>query len=309
MKNYLNTRVNKLLGSKYPIIQGGMAWVADSNLAAAVSNAGGLGIIGTGNLSAEQVRKEIFLTRKKTKNTFGVNIMLLSPYADNIAQLVIEENIKIVTTGAGTPQKYMRMWKENNIIVLAVIASVSQAKLAERAGVDGVIVEGTEAGGHIGQQTTMVLVPQVVDAVDIPVIAAGGIGDERGYMAAMMLGAEGVQMGTIFLVADETNIHENYKEKIIVARDTDTVVTGVKTGKPVRSIRNMMTKQYLVMEQENRSFEELEALTLGSLKKAVQDGDMDNGTIMAGQISGLIKKKSTCIEIIENIVKGVKEIC
>lgn len=309
MKNYLNTRVNKLLGTKYPIIQGGMAWVSDSNLVAAVSNAGGLGVIGTGNLSAEQVRKEIILTRKKTKNIFGVNIMLLSPYADDIAQLVIEENIKIVTTGAGTPQKYMKMWKENNIIVLAVVASISQAKLAERAGVDGVIVEGTEAGGHIGQQTTMVLVPQVVDVVDIPVIAAGGIGDERGYMAAMMLGAEGVQMGTIFLVADETNIHKNYKEKIIVARDTDTVVTGMKTGKPVRSIRNMMTKQYFVMEQENRNFKELEKLTLGSLKKAVQDGDMDNGTIMAGQISGLIKKKSTCIEIIENIVKGVKEIC
>lgn len=307
-KNYLETRVNNLLYSKYPIIQGGMAWVADSNLVAAVSNAGGVGIIGAGNLPKQKIKEEIFFTRRKTNNPFGVNIMLLSPHADDIAKVVVEERIKIVTTGAGNAKKYMKFWKEHGIKVLSVVASVSQAKLAERSGADAVIVEGMEAGGHIGQQTTMALVPQVVDAVNIPVIAAGGIGDERGYMAAMMLGAEGVQMGTAFLVAEESNIHANYKDKIISARDTDTVVTGIKMGKPVRSIKNAMTKDYLKMEQKNINFDELEKLTLGSLKKAVQEGDMENGTIMAGQIAGLINEKRSCEEIINNIVNGVKNI-
>lgn len=298
----MKSRICELLGIEYPIFQGGMAWVAEHTLAAGVSNAGGLGIIAAANAPTEVVRDEIRKTKELTDKPFGVNIMLLSPYADEIAKLVVEEGVKVVTTGAGTPEKYFPMWKEAGVKIIPVIASVAYAKRMEKYGADAVIAEGCESGGHIGENTTMTLVPQVVDAVSIPVLAAGGIADGRGFAAAMMLGADAVQIGTRFLVADECQIHENYKEKVIKAKDIDTVVTGRSTGHPVRQLRNSMTKKYLKMEEERVSFEELESLTVGSLRNAVKDGDVQNGSFMSGQIAGLVKKKQSCKEIIDEII-------
>ena len=298
----MKTRVTDMLGIKYPIIQGGMAWVAEHHLAAAVSEAGGLGIIGAASAPVEIVREEIQKVKELTDKPFGVNIMLLNPNAPDIARLVIEEKIAAVTTGAGTPEKYMDMWKEAGIKVIPVVASVAMAKRMERSGADAVVAEGMEAGGHIGSQTTMALVPQIVDAVKIPVIAAGGIGDGRGFAAVRMLGADAVQMGTRFVVAEESIVHENYKERIIKAKDIDSVVTGQSTGHPIRILRNQMSKEYLKKEKEGASFEELEMMTLGTLRRAVIDGDVVRGSVMAGQIAGLIQKKQSCREIIEEIM-------
>ena len=302
----MKTALTELLHIEYPIIQGGMAWVAEHNLAAAVSNAGGLGIVAAANAPVEVVRDEIRKTKELTDKPFGVNIMLLSPHAEEIARLVVEEKVPVVTTGAGNPGPYMKQWKEAGIIVIPVVASVALAKLMQRAGADAVVAEGCESGGHIGETTTMALVPQVADAVQIPVIAAGGIGDGRGFAAAMMLGAGGVQMGTRFLVSRECVIHDNYKKKVLKASDIDTAVTGRSTGHPVRQLRNRMTRQYLEMEKEGKSFEELELLTLGSLRKAVMDGDVEQGSMMSGQIAGMVKKEQTCQEILDEIMAEAK---
>ena len=292
----MKTRITEMLGIEYPIIQGGMAWVAEHHLAAAVS-------IGGANAPGEVVREEIRKAKALTKKPFGVNVMLMSPYADDVAKVVVEEGVKVVTTGAGNPAKYMKMWKEAGIIVIPVVASVALAKLMERGGADAVVAEGTESGGHIGEATTMTLVPQVVDAVSIPVIAAGGIGDGRGIAAAFMLGAEAVQMGTRFVVAKESIVHENYKQRIIKAKDIDSAVTGRTHGHPVRCLRNQMTREYNRLEAEGKSFEELEYLTLGTLRKAVQEGDTTNGTVMAGQIAGLVTKEQTCKEMIDEMME------
>lgn len=302
----MKTKVTELLGIEYPIIQGGMAWVAEYHLAAAVSEAGGLGIIGAGGAPAEFVREQIHKTKELTDKPFGVNLMLMNPEADAIAQIIVEEGVRVVTTGAGNPGKYMAMWKEAGVKVIPVVASVALAKMMERAGADAVVAEGMESGGHIGAATTMSLVPQVVDAVKIPVIAAGGICDGRGFAAAMMLGAQAVQTGTRFVVAKECIVHDHYKEKIIKAKDIDTEVTGVSHGHPIRQIRNKTTREYLKLEKEGASFEELEHLTLGSLRKAVVEGDVVNGTIMAGQIAGLVKKEQSCRDMIEEIMAEAK---
>lgn len=298
----MKTRITELLGIKHPVIQGGMAWVAEHHLATAVSNAGGLGVIGGANAPGEVVREEIKKAKALTDQPFAVNIMLMSPYAPDIAKIVVEEGVKVVTTGAGSPEKYMAMWKEAGIKVIPVVASVAMAKRMERCGADAIVAEGTEAGGHIGEITTMTLVPQIVDAVSIPVIAAGGIGDGRGLMAALMLGAEAVQVGTRFVVADESICHDAYKQKVIDAKDIDSSVTGRSHGHPVRCIRNAMTREYTRLESEGKSFEELEYLTLGTLRKAVIEGDVIGGTVMAGQIAGLVKKRQSCKEIIEEMV-------
>lgn len=304
----MKTRITELLGIRYPIIQGGMAWVAEHGLAAGVSEAGGIGLIGAGGAPASFVREEIRQAKELTDKPFGVNVMLMNPEADEIAKVVVEEGVKVVTTGAGNPGKYMAMWKEAGIRVIPVVASSAMAKMMERAGADAVVAEGMESGGHIGSLTTMALVPQVVDAVSIPVVAAGGIGDGRGLAAALMLGAEGVQMGTRFVVAKESIVHANYKEKLLKAKDIDSEVTGMSTGHPVRSLRNKMTKEYLRLEKEGASFEELEKLGLGALRKAVMEGDVVNGTVMAGQIAGMITKEQTCLEMIEEIMEQAVEL-
>ena len=298
----METRVTKLLHINYPIIQGGMAWVAEHHLAAAVSEAGGLGIIGAANAPADWVRNEIRETRKRTDKPFGVNIMLLSPYAAEVAQAAAEEGVKVITTGAGNPEKYMELWKNAGARVIPVVASVALAKRMERCGADAVIAEGCESGGHIGEATTMTLLPQVADAVDIPVIGAGGAADGRGIAAMFMLGAEAVQMGTRFVASTEAQVHDNYKNRILAAKDIDSVVTGRSTGHPVRLLRNQMTREYLELEKSGASFEELELLTLGGLRKAVQEGDIKNGNVMAGQIAGLIKETKSCREIIEDLM-------
>lgn len=299
----MRTELTGLLEIKYPILQGGMAWVAEYHLAAAVSQAGGLGIIGAANAPAEWVRDQIRKTKELTDKPFGVNVMLMSPCAEDVAHVVAEEGVAVVTTGAGNPEKYMDLWKNKNIKVIPVVASVALAKRMERSGADAVVAEGCESGGHVGESTTMALVPQVVDAVTIPVIAAGGIADGRGIAAALMLGAKGVQMGTRFVVTRECQAHENYKEKVIRAKDIDTRVTGRSTGHPVRTLRNEMTKKYLELEGKGASLEELEYLTLGALRKAVQEGDVKNGSVMSGQIAGLVKEEKTCQELIESLVK------
>lgn len=304
----MRTRITELLGIEYPIIQGGMAWVAEYHLAAAVSNAGGLGLIGTASAPAEWVREQIREAKKLTEKPFGINIMMISPYADEVAKVAVEEGVAVVTTGAGSPEKYIKMWKEAGIKVIPVVASVAMAKRMQRCGADALVTEGTEAGGHIGENTTMVLVPQVVDAVEIPVIAAGGIADGRGIAAAFMLGAEGVQIGTRFVVTEEAQVHENYKECILKARDIDSRVTGRSTGHPVRALRNKMTKEYLEKEQAGATFEELEHLTLGGLRRAVVDGDVQSGSVMAGQIAGMIKEKLTCQEVIQKLVSKTDEL-
>lgn len=298
----MRTDVTKLLEIEYPILQGGMAWVAEHHLAAAVSEAGGLGLIGAASAPGEWVREQIRKVKERTEKPFGVNIMLMSPYADEVAKVVAEEGVKVVTTGAGNPEKYMKLWKKSGIKVIPVVASVALAKRMERCGADAVVAEGCEAGGHIGENTTMCLVPQIVDAVKIPVIAAGGIADGRGMAAAFMLGAKGVQMGTHFIVTDECQVHEAYKERILKAKDIDSRVTGRSTGHPVRALRNDMTKRYLELEKKGASFEELEQLTLGGLRKAVVDGDVKDGSVMAGQIAGLVKERMSCKELLDRLV-------
>lgn len=298
----MKTEITELLNIEYPIIQGGMAWVADYHLAAAVSNAGGLGLIGSGGAPASWVKDQIREVKKLTNKPFGVNIMLMNPEADEIAKVIVEEKVPVVTTGAGNPAKYIKEWKEAGVKVIPVVASCALAKMMERCGADAVVAEGTEAGGHIGEITTMSLVPQVVDAVNVPVIAAGGIADGRGFAAALMLGAKAVQMGTHFVATKECNVHENYKEKIIKAKDIDSKVTGRSTGHPVRVLRNQMSNEYIKKEQEGATLEELELLTLGGLRKAVVEGNVKEGSLMAGQIAGLVKKQYTCKELIEKVV-------
>lgn len=298
----METAITELLHIEYPIFQGGMAWVAEHTLAAAVSNAGGLGIIASGGAPCEYIREEVRKAKQLTDKPFGVNVMLMNPEAEAIAKMLIEEQVSVVTTGAGNPEKYFPMWKEAGIKIIPVVASVGLARRMAKYGADALIAEGCESGGHIGEQTTMSLVPQVVQAVDIPVLAAGGIGDGRGVAAAFMLGAEGVQVGTRFLLADETRIHENYKEKVAKAKDIDTQVTGRSTGHPVRLLRNPMTRRYLKLEAEGASAKTLELMTLGSLRRAVVDGDLEEGSFMAGQIAGLVNKRQTCKEIIEEMM-------
>ena len=297
----MKTEITELLGIEYPIVQGGMAWVAEYHLAAAVSEAGGLGLIGASSAPAEWVREQVREVRKLTKKPFGVNIMLMSPYADEVAKVIVEEQVPVVTTGAGNPEKYMTMWKEAGVKVLPVVASVAQAVRMERNGADAIVAEGCEAGGHIGESTTMVLVPQTADAVEIPVIAAGGIADGRGVAAAFMLGAKAVQVGTHFVVTTESQVHENYKDRIIKAKDIDTKVTGRTTGHPVRALRNQMTREYLKKEAEGVPFEELEKMTLGGLRKAVVDGDVNTGSVMAGQSAGMVKEKMSCAQLIQKL--------
>ena len=302
----MQTEITELLGIQYPIIQGGMAWVAEHHLAAAVSEAGGLGLIGAANAPAEWVREQIRAAKNLTEQPFGVKIMLMSPYADEVAQVVAEEGVKVVTTGAGSPEKYMELWKQSGIRVIPVVASVALAKRMERCGADAVVAEGCESGGHVGESTTMALVPQVVDAVKIPVIAAGGIADGRGIAAAFMLGAKAVQMGTRFIATREAQVHESYKTQVLRAKDIDTRVTGRSTGHPVRALRNEMTKRYLELEQEGAPFEELEQLTLGGLRRAVVEGDVRMGSMMAGQCAGLVREILPCSELVPQLMQEAK---
>ncbi len=297
----------ELLNIKYPVIQGGMANIATAELAAAVSNAGGLGLIGAGGYDANWVREEIRKIKTLTDKPFGVNIMLMSPYAEEIANVIVEENVKIVTTGAGSPGIYMNLWKRNQMIVIPVVPSAALARRVEKMGADAVICEGTEAGGHIGELTTMALVPQVKDQVDIPVIAAGGIADQRGVLAAFALGAKGVQIGTVLLATHECPIHMNYKLQIIKSKDSDTIVTGRQTKAPVRVLKNPMAVKYNVLSAQGVDLETLEKLTLGSLRRAVFDGDMDHGSVMAGQISGLIKEIRSVKEVLQSLFDGVNQ--
>lgn len=308
----MKTRITELLNIKYPIFQGGMAWVADGDLAGAVSNAGGLGIIGGGNAPKEVVKANIDRVKSITKNPFGVNIMLLSPFADDIVDLVIEEGVKVVTTGAGNPGKYMERLHAAGIIVIPVVPSVALAKRMEKLGVDAVITEGMEAGGHIGKLTTMTLVRQVVESISIPVIAAGGIADGRGAAAAFMLGAEAIQVGTRFVVAKESNAHQNFKDKILKAKDIDTVVSAQVVGHPVRSLKNKLTSAYAKAEKEfladRKSAGDIEEMGAGALRNAVVDGDVEHGSVMAGQIAGLVQKEESCQDIIEDLFYGAADI-
>ncbi|WP_161877948.1 enoyl-[acyl-carrier-protein] reductase FabK [Alkalibacterium sp. MB6] len=295
------------IGITYPIIQGAMSWVATPELAAAVSNAGGLGMLGSGHEPGEFVRALIKRTKEMTDKPFGVNVLLISPYVDEVVNVICEENIKVITTGAGSPGKYMKRFKEAGITVIPVVASVALARRMEKEGADAIICEGMEAGGHIGKLTTMALVPQVVDAVSIPVIAAGGIADGRGVAAAIMLGASAVQLGTRFVVAHESIAHENFKRRIIKSKDIDTVVTGQITGHPVRVLRNKLTREYLKVEKsmssdENPDFSILENIGKGALRKAVIEGDKDGGSFMAGQIAGLVSKEQSCEDIIQELM-------
>ena len=309
----MKSRICEMLGIKYPIFQGAMAWIADASLASAVSNAGGLGIIAAGNAPADIVREEIRKCKELTDKPFGVNIMLLSPFVEDIVNLVCEEGVKVVTTGAGNPSKYMDKFKEHGISLIPVVPSVAQAKKMEKIGSSAVIAEGMESGGHIGKLTTMALVPQVVDAVSIPVLAAGGIADGRGMAAGFMLGAEGVQIGTRFLVATECTVHENYKAKILKANDLATVITGQITGHPVRVIKNKLANAFLAAEKEEGSKENpdmarFDQLGTGALQKSVKLGDVDNGSVMSGQIAGMVNKEESCAEIIEEIMTKFNEL-
>jgi enoyl-[acyl-carrier protein] reductase II len=291
----------ELLAIDFPLIQGGMAWVADANLAAAVSNGGGLGLIAAGSMPPELLRQEIRRARQLTDRPFGVNIMLMSPHVAGLAEVVREEKVAVVTTGAGSPGKYVAEWKAAGIKVIPVIASVAQARRMEALGADAVVAEGMEAGGHIGELTTMVLVPQVADAVAIPVVAAGGVADGRGVAAALMLGASGVQIGTRFLVCDECTIHGNYKQMVLKARDIDTTVTGRSGGHPVRTLKNKLARRLLEIEKEGATFEMFETISVGSLRKAVQDGNIDEGSFMAGQSAGLVSRAQPAAEIIREM--------
>lgn len=301
----MKTRITELLGIEYPVIQGGMAWVATAELAAAVSNAGGLGLIAAGGAPADIVREQIKKARSLTDEPFGVNVMLMSPFADDIMNMLLEEKPSVVATGAGNPAKYIPALKEAGIKVMPVVASVAIAVKMERSGADAVIAEGTEAGGHIGELTTMVLVPQVADAVNIPVVAAGGIADSRGTAAAFALGADGIQVGTRFICSEECIAHENYKNAILKAKDRDAVVTGRSGGAPVRALKNKLTKEYTRLEKEGASFEEIEALGVGGLRRAFEDGDVENGSLMAGQSAAMVNSILPCREIVEDLFKDV----
>lgn len=303
------TRITELLGIKYPIFQGGMAWIAEAELAAAVSNAGGLGIIAGGSAPIDYLRDQIRKCKSLTDKPFGVNIMLMSPNAEELAQLVIDEGVAVVTTGAGNPGKFMAAWKEAGVKVVPVVPSVALAKRMERSGADAVIAEGTESGGHIGENTTMCLVPQVVDAVEIPVLAAGGIADGRGIAASFMLGAEGVQVGTRFLASEECVIHPTYKELVVKAKDTDSVVTGRYTGHPCRNVKTKFSKK-LASGESNGSItpDEFEELTLGSLRKAVQDGNLDEGSFLCGAIAGMINDVKPCKDIVEEMFAQAEQL-
>ncbi|WP_239256183.1 nitronate monooxygenase [Listeria ilorinensis] len=301
-------KLTEQLGIHYPIIQGAMAQIAKAPLVAAVSNAGGLGIIASGGMSAEDLRAEIQKTKTLTDKPFGVNLMLMMTNIEELTEVIIEEGVKIITTGAGTPKSYMPKWKEAGIIVIPVVPSVMIAKRMEKLGADAVIAEGTEAGGHVGETTTMALLPQIVDAVSIPVIAAGGIADGRGMAAVFALGAQGVQVGTRFLATDECPVHPNFKAAVLKAGDRDTTVTGRRNGAPVRSIKNKMIKEYLRLEEENVDRDTLEQLTMGSLRKAVFDGDTDNGSVMAGQITGLVTEIKPCQVVIEEMMREAKAV-
>ena len=299
----IKSKICDLLGIRYPVFQGGMAWVADASLAAAVSNAGGLGIIAGMNMNGEQLREEIKKLRALTDKPFGVNVMLMSPFTPEVAEVVIEEKVPVVTTGAGNPLPYIKKWIDAGVKVIPVVASVSLAQMVAKRGATAVIAEGGESGGHIGEANTMPLVPQVVDAVDIPVIAAGGIADGRGMAAAFMLGAEGVQMGTRFLVATECTVHQTYKDKVLKANDTGTVVNGRRIGHPARALKNPFTRLFSEREKDlTATDEELTSFGTGALRKAVKEGDWENGSFLCGQVAGLVKKEQSCREIIEEIV-------
>lgn len=299
----------ELLGIKYPVFQGGMAWVSDAELAAAVSNAGGLGLIAAMNSNGEQLRAQIHRAKKLTDKPFGVNIMLMSPYAAEVARTICEESIPVITTGAGNPSVYMADWLAAGIKVIPVVPSSALARMVERRGACAVVAEGCESGGHVGELTTMALVPQVCDAVDIPVIAAGGIADGRGAAAAFMLGAAGIQMGTRFLTATECNIHPEYKKKILAAKDIDTIVTGRRLGHPVRCLKNAFSRNLAQLEYQNDvSNDELEKLGAGALRKAAVEGDVSGGTVMAGQIAGIVNNELSCAEIIESIISDAEKI-
>jgi len=302
------TSICEILGIKYPILQGGMAWVATAELAAAVSNAGGLGIIGAGNAPGSYVRDEISKVKKLTDKPFGVNVMLLSPFVDEVIDIVYEEKVPVITTGAGNPGKYIARFKKIGTKVIPVVPAVALAKKMEQEGVDAVIAEGTESGGHVGELTTMALVPQVIDAVKIPVIAAGGIADGRGLVSALALGAQGIQMGTVFVCAAECTAHENYKKAIIKAGDRGTVVTGKATGHPVRILKNKLAREFEKLEKASAAAEEYEKLGVGRLRAAVVDGDTDHGSVMSGQIAGLIKEIKPAKDIIEGIMNEANEV-
>lgn len=305
----MKTRITELLGCEYPIIQGGMAWVAEHTLASAVSNAGGIGLIAGGSAPIDYLREQIRLCKEKTNKPFGVNIMLMSPNADDLAQLCIDEGVKVITTGAGNPGKYMAAWKEAGIKVMPVVPSVALAKRMEKSGADAVIAEGTESGGHIGENTTMCLVPQVVDAVEIPVIAAGGIADGRGMAASFMLGAEGVQIGTRFLASEECQIHPTFKDLVIKAKDTDSVVTGRYTGHPCRNVKTKFAKKLANGEKDGTlSPEEFENLTVGALRRAVVDGDLESGSFLCGAIAGMINDIKPCADIVKEINDGAEKL-
>ena len=305
----IKTELCELLNIKYPIFQGGMAWIADASLAAAVSNAGGLGIIAAMNANADWLREEIHKVRTMTDKPFGVNIMLMSPFADEVSDLVVEEKVPVVVTGAGNPGKYMKKWVAAGIKVIPVVASTAMARLVERSGATAVVAEGGESGGHIGELTTMTLVPQVCDAVKIPVLAAGGIADGRGIAAALMLGACGVQCGTRFLVAKECTVHQNYKNKILKAKDIDTIATGKRLGHPVRCLKNQFTRELFKQEyNSNISDEELEKMGAGALRKAAKEGDEKNGSFMAGQCAAMVHKEQTAQEMIEEMFAQAEEI-
>ena len=304
----IHTKLCDLLGIQYPVFQGGMAWIADGKLAAAVSEGGGLGIIGAGNAPAGYVREQIRIARSLTGKPFGVNIMLLSPFADEVACVVAEEKVALVTTGAGNPSKYMKSWLEAGIKVIPVVPSVAMAKLVTRLGASAVIAEGGESGGHVGELTTMVLVPQICDATDLPVIAAGGIADGRGVAAAFMLGACGVQMGTRFLSAEECSIHPNYKEKILSANDLCTMVTGKRLGHPVRSLRTKFARNYWNAEYSGMPDEELEKFGAGALRLAVQEGDVEHGCFMSGQIAALVKEVQPAAQIVRDVMESAEPI-
>lgn len=304
----LKSRICEQIGIEYPVFQGGMAWIADGRLAAAVSEGGGLGIIGAGNAPAEYVREQLRIARSLTKKPVGVNIMLMSPFAKEIAQVVVEERAEVVTTGAGNPSQYMKAWKAAGIQVIPVVASVAMAKLMTRLGADALIAEGGESGGHVGELTTMVLVPQVCDVTDLPVIAAGGIADGRGMAAAMMLGAEGVQMGTRFLSARECTIHPNYREKILNATDLCTIVTGKRLGHPVRSLRTQFARNYAKAEFGGASDEKLEAMGTGALRLAVQEGDNERGCFLSGQIAAMVHQEQSAAEIVRDVAQGAEPI-
>jgi enoyl-[acyl-carrier protein] reductase II len=304
----ISTAVTELLGIKYPIFQGGMAWIADASLASAVSQAGGLGIIACGVLTVDKVREQVRACKDKTDKPFGLNIMLMSRYVDDIMQLVLDENISVITTGAGNPGKYIKRLKENNVKIIPVAGSVAIAKRVAKAGADAVIAEGLESGGHLGEMTTMALVPQVIDAVDIPVIAAGGIADGRGMAAAFMLGAQGVQVGTRFLTAYECNVSRPYKDAILTAKDSSTTITGRTTGHPIRVIKNKLSRKLIQMENHGESPDEIAKLGVGALQKAVIDGDVEYGSVMSGQVAGMIHKEESCSDILQDLMNDFADV-